>query len=164
MTTVAVGVEAVSLRYGGFWRRWVAFMIDRFLLGLIVGPCVLLILAPALHLETAMEDPDQMLPLLLPLMGLILMIVATAFLVMWLYYAFLHSSGRQATLGMMAMGLKLTDLEGHRITFARASARYFAHIVTNLTFGIGYVCAAFTSRKQALHDLIVGTLVVRTEP
>jgi uncharacterized RDD family membrane protein YckC len=162
MTSVAIGVEAAPLRYGGFWRRWVAFMVDRFLLGLVVAPCVLVIFAPMIHLDRVMEDPDGLIPALAPMLGLILLMVPVIFAVLWLYYAWLHSSSRQATLGQMLMGLKVTDLEGRRITFAKASARYFAHIVTNLTLGLGYVCAAFTRRKQALHDLIVGTLVVRS--
>jgi uncharacterized RDD family membrane protein YckC len=56
----------------------------------------------------------------------------------------------------------VTDLEGRRITFARASARYFSKIITGLIpFGIGYMMAGFTEKKQALHDIIAGCLVLR---
>ncbi|MDX6593454.1 MAG: hypothetical protein QOJ13_2650 [Gaiellales bacterium] len=65
-----------------------------------------------------------------------------------------------ATLGRRALGIKVTDVEGNRITFARATGRYFAKILSALTLLIGYIMAAFTARKQALHDLIAGTLVV----
>jgi uncharacterized RDD family membrane protein YckC len=62
----------------------------------------------------------------------------------------------------MALGLSVTDMQGRRITFARASARFFAKIVTNLIpLFIGYIMAGFTARKQALHDMIASCLVLR---
>ena len=74
----------------------------------------------------------------------------------------MESSHLQATLGKMALSLQVTDLEGRRITFAKATGRFFAKYLSVLTLGIGYLMAAFTERKQALHDIIAGTLVVRT--
>jgi uncharacterized RDD family membrane protein YckC len=79
----------------------------------------------------------------------------------WLYYALLESSFKQATLGKMALGLKVTDMEGKRISFGQATGRYFAKILSGLILCIGYLMAAFTEKKQALHDIIVGTLVVK---
>ena len=81
----------------------------------------------------------------------------------WVYEASLESSSRQATLGKMALGLKVTDEYSRRITFARASARYFSKILSRMVFFVGYIMAGFTARKQALHDMIAGTLVVRTQ-
>ena len=72
-----------------------------------------------------------------------------------------ESSARQATLGKMAFGIVVTDVHARRISFARATGRFFGKVLSNLTFCIGYLLAAFTDRKQALHDLIAGTLVVR---
>lgn len=83
-----------------------------------------------------------------------------AFLLTFIYMAGMESSGYQATLGKLAVGIKVTDLKGQRISFARAVGRYFAHIASGLTFGFGYVMAAFTQRRQALHDKMAGTLVV----
>ncbi|PYV64750.1 MAG: RDD family protein, partial [Acidobacteria bacterium] len=60
-------------------------------------------------------------------------------------------------------GLKVTDLAGRRISFARASGRYFAKYLSSMTLLIGYIMAGFTERKQALHDMIAGTLVIRTQ-
>lgn len=80
----------------------------------------------------------------------------------WLYYAFLESSAHQATLGKMALGLVVTDMQGRRVTFGRASGRFFAKIITGLIpFWIGYIMAGFTDRKQALHDMIASCLVLR---
>ena len=75
----------------------------------------------------------------------------------------MESSSRQATVGKMALGLKVTDLEGRRISFARASGRHFAKYISGMILLIGYIMAGFTERKQALHDMIAGTLVQRTQ-
>jgi len=66
-----------------------------------------------------------------------------------------------ATPGKLALGLRVTDLDGRPTGFWRASARYVARILSNLTLGAGYLMVAFTARKQALHDLVAGTLVQR---
>jgi len=81
----------------------------------------------------------------------------------WLYFAFMHSSARQATLGKMAFGIKVTDIEGGRISFLRATGRYFATWVSSILLAIGFLMAGFTARKQGLHDLMAGTLVVRAD-
>jgi uncharacterized RDD family membrane protein YckC len=78
----------------------------------------------------------------------------------WLYYALMESSGRQATLGKLALGIVVTDLNGNKITFGRATGRYFGKILSGMIFAIGYIMAGFTERKQALHDIMAGCLVV----
>src|SRR6185503_12528829 len=78
----------------------------------------------------------------------------------WLYQTLMESSKLQATLGKMALGLRVTDLDGNRISWGRANARYFASILSMMTLYIGYIMAAFTQKKQALHDMVAGTLVL----
>ena len=80
----------------------------------------------------------------------------------WIYEVAMESSAKQATVGKMALGLKVTDLEGRRISFARATGRHFAKLISGMIFLVGYIMAGFTQRKQALHDMIAGTLVQRT--
>jgi hypothetical protein len=82
---------------------------------------------------------------------------------LWLYYALMESSELQATLGKRALGIKVTDLEGNRISFGRASVRLLGHIVSGITLGIGFAMAVFTNKRQTLHDKIAGTLVVGRE-
>jgi uncharacterized RDD family membrane protein YckC len=90
------------------------------------------------------------------------MLATISIVMMWLYYAWMESSRYQGTLGKMALGLIVTDLEGRPVTFARASGRYFAKIITGfIPLGIGYAMAGFTEKKQALHDIIAGCLVLR---
>lgn len=79
----------------------------------------------------------------------------------WLYSALMESSSWQATLGKMAIGIKVTDLNGDRIGFGRATGRYFAKFLSSLTLLIGFAMAGFTRRRQCLHDKIAGTLVVK---
>lgn len=78
---------------------------------------------------------------------------------MWLYFALMESSKYQGTVGKIAIGLVVTDLEGNRISFARATGRYFGKILSGMIFMIGYILAGFTQKKQALHDMLAGTLV-----
>jgi uncharacterized RDD family membrane protein YckC len=79
----------------------------------------------------------------------------------WIYYALLESSVWQATIGKKLLGLRVTDLAGNRISFARASGRFFGKILSGMILGIGFLMAGFTQRKQALHDILAGCLVLR---
>ena len=81
--------------------------------------------------------------------------------VVWLYYAFFEASAWQATPGKRILNLYVTDVHGRPITFARATLRYFGKMISGLTFMVGYVVAGFTEKKQALHDIIANTLVMR---
>ena len=84
-----------------------------------------------------------------------------ALMLSWIYYASMESSTWQATLGKKILGLKVTDLAGNRISFGRASGRFFGKILSGMILGIGFLMAGFTARKQALHDMLAGCLVLR---
>jgi uncharacterized RDD family membrane protein YckC len=84
-----------------------------------------------------------------------------ALMLSWIYYASMESSTWQATLGKKILGLKVTDLAGNRISFARASGRFFGKILSGMILGIGFLMAGFTARKQTLHDILAGCLVLR---
>lgn len=98
-------------------------------------------------------------------------VIGTAFILAYIlnvaiiatYFAYFESSDKQATLGKQAMGIIVTDTDGNRISMARGYGRYFAKIVSAITLLIGYLIQPFTDRKQALHDLIAGTLVYKTK-
>src|SRR5262249_37112783 len=76
------------------------------------------------------------------------------------YFALSEAARGQATPGKWAMRLQVTDVQGRRITFGRALLRLFARVLSGLPSGLGYVLAAWTVRRQCLHDPIAGTLVV----
>lgn len=77
----------------------------------------------------------------------------------WLYFALLESSVWQGTIGKHLLGLKVTDMAGNRISFGRATGRYFSKIISAIILFIGFIMVAFTEKKQGLHDLIAKTLV-----
>ncbi len=79
----------------------------------------------------------------------------------WLYESLMESSSYQATLGKMIFGMKVTDLYGNRISFGRATGRHFAKIISAVILFVGFIMVGFTDRKQGLHDMIAGTLVLK---
>jgi uncharacterized RDD family membrane protein YckC len=141
---------AQDTQYGGFWARFVALVLDNAIVFFILL-AVLLSMGAAM-VAVGMDD----------LMGVLAWLVMG--LVSFLYWPVLESSRWQATFGKRIMGLEVTDLDGNRIGFLRAFLRSIAKVISGVPFGIGFLIAAFTARKQALHDIIVKTLVVRTGP
>jgi uncharacterized RDD family membrane protein YckC len=152
-------VMAPVVTYGGFWRRFVALIIDSLILYIVTAPLSLLFNVPMWAL---MRGDQPTTADLAALMGSMMGLAALSSLIHWLYFALMESSPKQATLGKMALNLRVTDQQGRRISFGRATGRFFAKIISGLTFLIGYLMAAFTERKRALHDMIAGTLVVKT--
>jgi uncharacterized RDD family membrane protein YckC len=71
------------------------------------------------------------------------------------------SSNKKATVGKMAMGIVVVDLNGNKISFGKAIGRYFSKIVSAIILGIGYFMAFFDDKKRTLHDKMVGTLVIK---
>jgi uncharacterized RDD family membrane protein YckC len=144
--------EAMGTPYAGFWRRFVALVIDSiiltlgaFVLGLVFGFTVAASLGPA---SSSLMRID--------LVGRLLGIT-----MYWLYFTLFESSSMRATPGKMVLGIVVVDSRGHRISFARANGRYWSKLVSAFTFGIGYLAAGFTRKKQALHDLMADTFVVK---
>jgi uncharacterized RDD family membrane protein YckC len=158
-------------RYAGFWLRFVANLIDGLIIGIpatvIFGICFMasggLALLSGLKASPDQNvDPATVIARLAPLFAMYAIFFLVSMILGWLYFAGMESSARQATLGKSAISLRVTDAKGSRMTFGHASGRYFAKIITNLVpLGVGWMLAGFTARKQALHDLIAGTLVYR---
>ena len=151
-------IQAPVVTYGGFWRRFVALVIDSLILYIVTAPLSLMFNVPMWAL---MRGDQPTTSELAALMGSMMGLAALSSLIHWLYFALMESSPRQATLGKMALNLRVTDPHGRRISFARATGRFFAKILSGLIFLIGYLMAAFTERKRALHDIIAGTLVIK---
>jgi len=86
--------------------------------------------------------------------------IISAIVIDWLYYALQESGSMQATLGKKALGLKVTSLDGQRISFGQATGRYFGKIISRLIIYIGYLMVLWDDKRQALHDKMAGTLVV----
>lgn len=142
--------------YAGFWLRFAAHFVDSLVANLIVfavSYCAAFTIQAAMGAMENIPTGEE------PFWVFFWFVISTG--VIWLYYALMESSERQATLGKMAMGIKVTDLNGHRISFGRATGRFFGKILSGLPLMVGFMMAGFTQRKQALHDGLAGTLVVR---
>ena len=127
------------MSYAGFLKRFAAAFIDSIILtiGSMIG-----------YIYGSIYSSSDVLGCLL------------GFLLGWVYYAIMESSPTQGTLGKMALGIKVTDLEGKRVSFEKATERYFGKIVSTLILLIGFIMVAFTKKKQGLHDMMAGCLVV----
>ncbi len=140
-----VGPEHVA--YGGFWIRVVAYIIDGILLTIVCG-----IVDRLLGINILATDWDHY----DPLANVISLVIG------WLYFALLESSERGATVGKMVMGLRVVTSDGRRLSFMNATGRYFAKILSAIILCIGFIMVAFTDKKRGLHDIIAGTLVIKT--
>ena len=169
-----VGVAGFSAGRGqflfaGFWLRLVAYLID----GLIVSVGIFGLFIPiaaltgaAAHLNNLENIPrngGQLDPAVIAaLISVVITFAGVALLITWLYHAYFESSSWQATPGKRVLSLYVTDLNGQPISFLHATGRHFSKIITGLIpLGLGYIMAGFTERRQALHDMIAGTLVLR---
>lgn len=154
------GAVEQRLGYAGFWLRLVAYIIDYIILN-IAFSFVSLPMMVHTGLGQWIGHPPQTPEEMAMFFGAFAKIGVLAFFVTWLYFALLESSSWQATIGKKTLGLEVTDLAGRRISFARATGRYFGKIISALIFMIGFIMAGFTEKKQALHDIIAGCLVLR---
>jgi uncharacterized RDD family membrane protein YckC len=137
-----------AVEYASFGARFGALVIDQIIvvvLGLILGFVGGIVMAVSGSTPTGGE-------LIWNVLGI---------LVTWIYYAGLESSSQMATLGKRVLGLKVTDLQGQRIDFARASGRHFGKILSALFLGIGFLMMIWDEKNQTLHDKMSGCLVVR---
>ena len=141
------------MSYGGFWKRLFAYIIDWIIL--LVVTVMISIGMGIFAAGSGIDIEDEQALLVYQAQANLL-----SFLVAWLYYALMESSARQATFGKSILGMKVTNLQGERIGFGRATVRFFSKILSTLLFFIGFIMIAFTEKKQGLHDLIASTLIV----
>jgi uncharacterized RDD family membrane protein YckC len=153
------------VEYAGFWLRLVALVIDNVVLGL----GFVLVLIPLIFLTGLRTFLDNFHPNegindvgIFTLIVFFFLVATGALVLTWLYHALLECSEWQATLGKKALGLVVTDMTGQRVSFGRATGRHFGKILTNMIPAfLGYIMAGFTAKKQALHDMLAGCLVLR---
>jgi uncharacterized RDD family membrane protein YckC len=136
-----------TLQYAGFWIRFVAYFID----GIALYAVFFLIISVfGLNMFSDPEAMDMSNLMLINVLGLLFSVG---------YFVGMESSAKQATLGKMAVGIKVGDENGDRISAGRATGRFFAKILSALILYIGYMMAGWDPKKQALHDKIAGTYV-----
>jgi uncharacterized RDD family membrane protein YckC len=149
--------------YGGFWIRVAAYLIDHVLLGIVVAPFYFILIFPSVLriIQQAQENSEPSPEVFASMFGAIFMFAGAAFIGNWLYEALLTSSSWQATVGKRILRLKVTDDQGNRISFARATGRFFAKILSGMVMYVGFIMVAFMERKRGLHDVMCGTQVLR---
>lgn len=139
--------------YAGFWLRFLAYIIDALISACVFFPLGFVV---GIAIVASGEQPDSP-PMILARFG----VNGLSMLVTWLYYAFCESSSWQGTIGKKALGLRVTDMNGQRISFGKATGRHFGKIISGVILGIGFIMIAFTEYKQGLHDMMAGTLVLQ---
>jgi len=159
-------ITAALQDYAGFWKRVAAYILD-----------VIILYIPSMLIQKMMGgdaaeatmkqaqlaspgDPQAMLAAFSQFYSTMLPAMLIIAVITWLYFAACESSSWQATVGKLALGIRVTDMQGQRISFPRALGRYAAKYLSAIILCIGFLMVAWTQRKQGLHDLIAGTLVL----
>lgn len=150
--------------YGGFWIRFLAHLIDHAILGAVAAPLFFIMVLPAIiriaHQAQQNQEPPSP-ELIVAILSSVFIYIALAFVGQWLYEALLTSSSWQGTIGKRVLRLKVVDEAGNRISFGRATGRFFAKLLSSMFFCIGFIMIAFTERKTGLHDMLASTLVMK---
>jgi uncharacterized RDD family membrane protein YckC len=155
-----------TLVYASFISRFVALIID----GIIIGCLQFIVVAPilaalGLGIASQVDGGELSDEATVGMIGAIIAAVGTGIIMVYaisiLYFAIMESSKSQGSVGKMALGIKVTDMDGNRITFGKALLRSIGKLISSMIMYIGYLMAAFTDKKQALHDMIATTLVVK---
>jgi uncharacterized RDD family membrane protein YckC len=153
------------VEYAGFWLRFLAFMMDSVVMGigfvLVLIPLIFLTglgsLLSRFHPDQELDDAG-----IFFIIGAAFLVATLSLVLTWLYHALMESSEWQATVGKRLLGMVVTDMAGQRVSFGRSTGRHFGKIITNMIPAlIGYIMAGFTEKKQALHDMMAGCLVLR---
>ncbi|MDG4812272.1 RDD family protein [Hydrogenovibrio sp. 3SP14C1] len=143
-------LSEIKQPYAGFWKRAVAYLIDAILLTFVLvllGFIFAMFGVIDFNAEGEMTRNGNFMDLL-------------SILVSWAYFSLMESSSKQATFGKMAFGIQVTDYANQRISWVRATVRFFSKYLSAILLLIGFIMIAFTARKQGLHDFIASTLVV----
>jgi uncharacterized RDD family membrane protein YckC/lipoprotein NlpI len=152
---IATSIEQsneIKIVYAGFWKRVAAWLIDFIIAMLGVIP-IILVLGFSFFFKSGVDNTDAWEKL-----GTVVGIVFS-----WLYFALMESSSYQGTIGKMFLGIKVADLNGNRIGFGKATGRHFGKYISSIMLCIGYIMVAFTQKKQGLHDIVAGCLVVNRD-
>lgn len=140
-----------AIEYASFWERVLASIMDTIILGLsggIIGGLFGVMYVAVVGSSYSSSELET----LANWIGLVLN---------WLYFVWQESSEKQATIGKRIMGIQVTDLNGQKLSFGQANARYFSKVISLITLGIGFLMPLFDSKKQALHDRISNCLLVK---
>lgn len=154
----------VEKKFAGFWWRFLAIIIDGLILGvvkwIVITPILAVVGFGAFKAATSSNmDETAAIGMVGAFAGAVAMAWIFTIVAGWLYFSLMESSKFQGTIGKLALGIIVTDMEGNKINFGKATGRYFGKIVSGIILYIGFMMAGFTEKKQGLHDILAGTLV-----
>lgn len=141
--------------YATFGQRFLAYLIDALLMAVVFLPLGFLL--GVLVGISGVEADDT------TTAAVSLFINFVSIIVTWLYSAIMESSVWQATIGKKIFGIRVTDMSGNRIGLGRATVRHFSKYLSSVICLMGFIMAAFTEKKQGLHDILASTLVFSGE-
>lgn len=154
--------------YAGFWLRFVAIIIDGIIISILQSVVIMPIFAmlgfgfaTTSGFDFNNVSEEDVVGMAVAFIAAVSAIMTVSFVIQTLYFSLMESSKHQATVGKMALGLKVTDTNGDKLDFVKALLRQLGKIVSGMIFLIGYIMAGITDKKQALHDMIAGALVVK---
>jgi uncharacterized RDD family membrane protein YckC len=151
--------------YAGFWWRFLAYVIDSIIISLaswiFIIPFLAIFGISIFSLQESGYDMDNPALFLAPFMMAIIPMAIIGTVAQWLYFALMESGRHQGTVGKLLLKIKVTDTFGNRVSFAKATGRYFGKILSGMILLIGYIMAGFTARKQALHDILANCYVIK---
>jgi len=157
----------MNSNYAGFWLRFVAYVIDSVIIYVvqsfifipIFGLLGISFASQVGNVENMSEAEAVGMVGAMMALGGATFVLTTA--IALLYWSLMESSKYQATVGKLAIGLTVTDMDGNKLEFVKAFVRNICKIISGMIMGIGYIMAGFTEKKQGLHDIIANTLVVK---
>jgi len=151
-------------KYAGFWWRFLAIIIDGLILGvvkwIVITPILGVIGFGAYQVASSGEmNEGAAIGMIGAFAGAMMMVWVFTLLAGWLYFSLMESSKFQGTVGKLALGIIVTDGDGNKISFGRATGRYFGKFLSAIILYVGFMMAGFTANKQGLHDILAGTFV-----
>lgn len=145
-----------TLEHAGFWRRCAAYIIDYSILSIVLINIHSFFLSPLL-IQMQMHNSISSSVYWFVAVSVSLGVFSSQ----WAYFIAMETSPLKATLGKLLSGLYVTNLDGERISLAQANGRFFGKFLSALILCVGFLMAAFTQNKQALHDVLANTLVLK---
>jgi uncharacterized RDD family membrane protein YckC len=142
--------KTTTVTNAGFWLRAVALCVDMLIISFIGS-------IPSQYMSATHFKEDSSILHLIGILAVFLSVMVVSFA----YAPWFHSSKWQATPGKLIFGLKVVNEQQQRIGFWKAFWREMAKLLSLIPLGAGYIMAAFTEKKQALHDKMCGTLVIK---
>lgn len=166
-TTTATPPVTTSASYASFGARFGAMLIDYVIICIVQ----FLVIAPIMTFlgfgiasqvdSSGNISEEQAIGMAATIATAVMSAIFFIYAIAILYFAIMESSKLQASVGKLAVGIKVTDLNGDRVSFGKALLRSIGKIISGMIMYIGYIMAAFTEKKQGLHDMIASTLVLK---